>query len=176
MDKKRYLPEVLETERLILRPLTMNDKDAIYKWTSDPRVAKFMPYPVYKSPDDANPWLENIYLTDKELDYGFVLKETGELIGSGGILFHAEDDEWAIGYNLRYDQWGKGIATEVSKKIIEHATEKFHIKKLVAKVAVENTASIHVIEKLGLKYSCDYEYSKFDGSETFKAKKFEINF
>lgn len=110
MDK--ILPEVLETESLILRPLTMNDMEAIFKWTSDPRVSKFMLYSNYRSIDDADAWLENIYTTGKELDYGFVIKETGELIGSGGINYNEEYGDWNIGYNIRYDMWSKGIVYE----------------------------------------------------------------
>lgn len=83
----KIFPPALETERIILRPLTMDDKPEIFKWTSDPRVSKFMPYTTYKSPDDANFWLENIYTTDGQLDYGFVLRETGQLIGSGGLNY-----------------------------------------------------------------------------------------
>ena len=41
---KKYLPQVLETERLILRPLTNQDKPSIYKWAGDPRVSKLMLY------------------------------------------------------------------------------------------------------------------------------------
>ena len=45
---KIILP-TLETERLILRPLTLADRDDIFKWTGDPRVNKYMIYPLYKS-------------------------------------------------------------------------------------------------------------------------------
>lgn len=145
MDK--ILPEVLETERLILRPLTMNDKEAIFKWTSDPRVSKFMLYSNYKSIDDADSWLENLYTTGKELDYGFVLKETGELIGSGGI----NNNE-------------------------EHGRANYNVKKIVGVFAVDNPNSGTVMEKLGMSFYKDCEYTKFDGSETFKAKNYEILF
>lgn len=143
----RILPEVLETERLILRPLTMNDKEAIFKWTSDPRVSKFMLYSNYKSIDDADSWLENIYTTGKELDYGFVLKETGELIGSGGINYNEE-----------------------------HGRANYNDKKIVGVFAVDNPNSGKVMEKLGMSFHKDCEYTKFDGSETFKAKNYEILF
>ena len=93
---QKFIPPVLETQRLFLRPLTLDDKSDIYKWASDPRVAKFMRYSTYKTPDDANFWLENLYVTERELDYGFVWKQTGELIGSGGLLYHLEDCNWTV--------------------------------------------------------------------------------
>lgn len=172
----KIFPPALETERIILRPLTMDDKPEIFKWTSDPRFSKFMPYTTYKSPDDANFWLENIYTTDGQLDYGFVLKETGQLIGSGGLNYQSEDDSWALGYNLRYDMWGKGFATEISKKIIEYARANYSGKIITGTFAIENTASKHVLEKLGMKFYKDFEYSKFDGSESFKAQIYAMEF
>lgn len=174
MGKK--LPPVLETERLILRPLTVNDKAEIFKWTGDSRVAKFMLYPTYKCPDDADFWLENIYKNDGELDYGFVWKETGELIGSGGLNYDEKSGNWKLGYNMRFDMWGKGIATEVSRKVIEFARKNYRGNKIIGTFALENPASRHVMEKLGMKFLRECEYSKFDGSETFKAQDWEMDF
>jgi len=173
---EKYLPKILETDRLILRPLTMMDKPEIYKWASDPRVAKYMPYSTYTSPEDANFWLENIYSTDRELDYGFDWKESGELIGSGGINFHQENGDWSLGYNIRFDMWGKGIVLEACQKIIEYAIANYEVNKIVGVFAVDNPNSGKIMEKLGMTFHCDCEYTKFDGSETFKAKNYEIIF
>nr|WP_318681894.1 GNAT family N-acetyltransferase [uncultured Treponema sp.] len=176
MNENKFIPQVLETERLILRPLTINDKDAIFKWAGDPEVAKYMRYPLYRSPDDATYWLTHIYETEKTLDYGFVFKVTGELIGSGGLIFDTEENNWTLGYNIRRDMWGKGIVTEACRKIIEHARNNYDVKKIVSVFAVDNPKSGHVMEKLGMKFHCDCEYTKWDGSESFKAKKYEIIF
>jgi ribosomal-protein-alanine N-acetyltransferase len=93
---------ILESERIILRPLSLNDTENIYRsWTSDSEVAKFMIWDVHKSVNDTIEWLkievENI---DKEHNYiwGFVLKETGELFGSGGINFKEELGCYELGY------------------------------------------------------------------------------
>lgn len=172
MEKK--LPPVLETERLILRPLDMKDKTAIYQWASDPRVSKYMMYSNYNSPDDANFWLEHLYEVENQFDYGFVWKETGELIGSGGLNYQPENDVWNLGYNLRYDMWGKGIATEASKKIIEYAVSHCDVKRIEACHAIDNPASGKVMKKLGMSVFAECEYSKFDGSATFKALKYEL--
>lgn len=173
---EKLLPPVLESERLILRPLCMEDKPAIFKWTSDPRVSKFMLYVNYNSPDDADPWLESLYKKDKQLDYGFVWKETGELIGSGGLIYNSEADEWTLGYNLRYDMWKKGIATEACRTIIDFARKNYDVKRITGVFADENSASGKVMEKLGMKFLKDCQYTKFDGKTTFKAKTYEIVF
>jgi ribosomal-protein-alanine N-acetyltransferase len=48
---------VLETNRLILRPLTIDDAEAVYIWVSDERVTKYMPYQTYTSTDEVRKWL-----------------------------------------------------------------------------------------------------------------------
>ena len=160
----------LETERLILRPLSIDDLDAVYKWASDPRVNKYMIYPLYKSKDDGVEWLNTLYEDDDKKDFGFVLKETGELIGSGGIYYHSDIDVWSIGYNLSYDYWNRGLVTEAMTKIIEWARQSFTVHVIAATFAIGNIGSQRVMEKLDMTFYEDTEYSKLDNSETFKAK------
>ena len=160
----------LETERLILRPLSIDDLDAVYKWASDPRVNKYMIYPLYKSKDDGVEWLNTLYEDDDKKDFGFVLKETGELIGSGGIYYHPDIDVWSIGYNLSYDYWKRGLVTEAMTKIIEWVRQNFTVRAIAGTFAIGNIGSQRVMEKLGMTFYEDTEYSKLDNSETFKAK------
>jgi len=160
----------LETERLILRPLTMDDLDAVFKWTGDPRVNKYMIYPLYKNKEEGIEWLKSLYQDDDKKDFGFVLKETGELIGSGGIYYHPERGLWSIGYNLAYDYWNRGFTTEAMEKIIEWGRQELGVKEVAATFAVENVGSRRVMEKLGMTFLEDHDYTKLDGSETFTAK------
>ena len=78
---------ILETERLLLRPLTVEDAESVYtNWTSDPDVAKFMRWAVHKTVTETRDWLasdEALIESDEVYNWGFVLKQTGELIGSG---------------------------------------------------------------------------------------------
>ena len=162
----------LETERLILRPLSIEDLDAVYKWTGDPRVNKYMIYPLYKSKEDGRVWLETLNQDDDKKDFGFVDKVTGELIGSGGIYYHKELDVWSIGYNISYDYWNRGLVTEAMQRIIAWARENFEVHCIAGTFAVGNIGSQRVMEKLGMTFYEDTEYSKLDDSETFKAKTF----
>lgn len=163
--------ETLETERLILRPLCEDDYLDCFKWCGDARVNEFMIYPLYHKAEDVKEWLKTVNKEDNKMDFGYVLKETGELIGSGGIYFHEDEgNRWGIGYNLAYDAWGKGYATEAISKIIEYARSRFEIKEIYGTFAVENNGSRRVMEKLGMTFFEDCEYTKFDGSRTYKAK------
>ena len=167
-----HLVPTLETERLILRPLSIEDLDAVYKWTGDPRVNKYMIYPLYKSKEDGRVWLETLNQDDDKKDFGFVDKATGELIGSGGIYYHKELDVWSIGYNISYDYWNRGLVTEAMQRIIAWARENFEVHCIAGTFAVGNIGSQRVMEKLGMTFYEDTEYSKLDDSETFKAKTF----
>lgn len=170
--RQKMLP-ILETERLILRPLTEDDYLDCFKWCGDPRVNEYMIYTLYKNAEDVKEWLKTVNTDEKHIDYGFVLKESGKLIGSGGIYYHEERDIWSIGYNLAFDGWGKGYTTEAISKIIEYAKNRFHIKEIYGTFAVDNIGSRRVMEKLGMTYFEDTEYSKFDGSRTYKAKTYK---
>lgn len=162
---------VIETERLILRPLTVADAPAVLEWCSDERVSRFMSYPGYDDINIAIDWLNSLADEKVEWNWGFVLKESGKLIGSGSI---GEDNfmkgYWGFGYNIRYDCWNKGYTTEAMKAIISFAHTELGVNKFCSNHAVDNPASGRVMEKCGLKFHHYGEYSKLDNSKTFKAK------
>ena len=66
---------VLETERLILRPLTPEDAETAFLWHSDPKVNKFMSYPLYTDISQTVHWINDIVPTDEDFHWGIVLKE-----------------------------------------------------------------------------------------------------
>ncbi len=132
---------VIETERLILRPLTVDDAESVFEWTGDERVAEYMIYPCHKSIEVTKEWLKSLEFLENEYTWGFVRKSDGKLIGSGGIRFRTVENAWSFGYNFRYDCWGHGYATETAKRMIKYVIENHNAKEFVAEHAVDNTAS-----------------------------------
>lgn len=169
-----FITPTIETDRLILRPLTVNDADNVFEWTGDERVTEYMIYPCHKNIEATREWLCSLDSLENEYTWGFVRKSDGKLIGSGGIRFRTDENVWSFGYNLRYDCWGQGYATESSKRMIEYAYSENNAREFVSEHAVENTASGKVIEKCGLVFDGYSEYSKFDNSRTFKSKKYRM--
>ncbi|WP_294751941.1 GNAT family N-acetyltransferase [uncultured Ruminococcus sp.] len=163
----------ITTDRLILRPLTLDDAEAAFEWTGDERVAKYMIYSTHESVETTKEWLRSINTSDTVFEFGFVRRSDDKLIGSGGIRLK-EDGLWEFGYNFRYDCWGQGYATEASKAMIELVRSRFGEVRFKAECAAENTASAHVIEKCGLHFVGYGEYSSYDGLKTFRSKKFEL--
>lgn len=104
---------IIETERLILRPIRISDAKAAFVWLSDPRVNRYMPYPLYTSVTQAEQWISSH--TEEDNEFIFVLKANDLQIGAGSIKIQ-DDGYWEVGYNLRYDYWGQGYATEAEKQ------------------------------------------------------------
>ena len=163
----------IETERLILRTVTADDAEAVFMWASDPDVNKYMIYPLHENLDVTEKYLKSRDINGKdEFDLGFVLKETGELIGQGGLFYHEDLDAWSVGYNLRKDYWGQGLVPEAIQAIIDYVDKEKGICAIVGEFAKENTKSKRVMEKLGMTYWKDGQYSKLDGSKTFDSCKY----
>lgn len=163
----------IETERLILRPLTVDDAEAVFQWTGDERVTKFMCYSTYSSVEQVREWLEN----GSSGIWGFERKSDGLLMGSGDV--HPDSSEegfWVFGYCFRYDCWGHGYATEAAKAMIKYAYENLGARKFMAQHALENPASGRVMEKCGLNFSGYGSYGKIDGSCEFKSKVYRAVF
>ena len=163
----------IETERLILRAVTVEDAEAIFAWASDPDVNKFMIYPLHENTDVTREWLKTRDINGKdEFDLGFVLKETGELIGQGGLFYNEDLDAWEVGYNLRKDYWGQGLVPEAIQAIIDYVDKEKGIRAIVGEFAKDNKKSKRVMEKLGMTYWKDGQFSKLDGSVIFESCKY----
>ncbi len=126
--------------------------------------------------NDTKDWLslEEESIEGDNYTWGFVLKATDSLIGSGGLVFNSGKGCYELGYNLMHSQWGMGFATEASRKILEFAKNNLNQKKIFCCHAFENTKSKNVIEKLGFIYVGDGFYQKFDGT-TMKSKEYFLD-
>jgi RimJ/RimL family protein N-acetyltransferase len=146
----------LETERLRLRPATLEDAPQIQTVVNHPDIARMtlnIPYPY---PDDgAITWLSNLIESENQ-HYSFLLtlKETGTVIGSIGIHPHATFSRAEIGYWLGIEYWNKGYMSEACRKIIEFGFETLGLERIQAGYFTENRASRRVMEKAGMHYEC----------------------
>jgi len=166
----------IETNRLILRPLKVSDAETAFRnWTSDPNVAKFTTWSVSESLDETIAWLTNVEANasgDKHCDWGFVLKETDELIGSGGFVYNEEREMFEIGYVIMQKYWNMGLTTEAARAMVDFAVKTLGVSSICGKHAKENAVSGKILEKLGFVYQNDGEYSTFDGVRTFECREY----
>lgn len=145
------------TERLVLRPLTYTDADALFILDSNPKVMRYLGNHPLKEISEVHVYLKNI-LQQYE-DYGIgrwavIEKKTNILIGWAGIKFINEESNgvkafYDLGYRLRPEFWGLGYATEATLAWIDYAQKNINTPKLYASAHIENIGSQNVLIKCG---------------------------
>ncbi len=90
------------------------------------------------------PWEQDVTAASPRDNYiwGFVLKETGELFGSGGLVWEDAYQLYQVGYNISKTHWNHGYTTEAMRAILNFAAEKLDIKRVAGGHAKENLGSI----------------------------------
>lgn len=166
----------IETESLLLRPMTVEDAEDVFEWVSDERVSRYMVYTTYTSIRQVREWLVLVDEDESTYNFGFERLSDGKLIGSGDIGYDGKKSSWGFGYNLRYDCWGNGYATEAVKAMMEYVRKNFGAMHFTSSHAEPNRASGRVMEKCGLKFVRYGEFQKLDGSCKMRSMEYEAHF
>ena len=149
------LPD-LETNRLLLRKLTLDDAEDVFEYASEPDVAFYVTWEHHKSIEDSIQFLsESVkkYEEEKVMGWGIELKENCKLIGACGYMWWCPENARAeVGYALSKDYWNQGIMTEVLGEVIKFGFEKMKLNRIEARTRVENIASQSVLKKAGMTY------------------------
>ena len=146
----------LETERLILRKMTLEDAEAIFAYASDPEVSRYTLWETHRSIEDSRAFLE-LEISKRESggepDWGIVYKGDHRLVGTCGIIswepHHARAE---IGYALSREYWGRGLMPEAARAMIRFGFERMSLNRIEARCIAENAASARVMEKAGMTY------------------------
>lgn len=145
----------LETERLILRPWSMDDLDDFYAYASIEGLGQMAGWTPHKSIEESA-FVLNLFLEGKKT-FAIELKETGKVIGSVGIEAPDPDPEAEklgreIGYALHKDYWGRGIMPEAVHAVMDWCFGTLGYDYLTCSHFDWNNQSRRVIEKLGFRY------------------------
>ncbi|PQP83736.1 GNAT family N-acetyltransferase [Paenibacillus sp. PCH8] len=145
-----------ETKRLKLRRLTLDDLDDYYAFASDPRVSQQSLWNCHETAEDSVQYIQRAldnYEQKRVYLWAFVLKETGSLIGRGGI-FHLNEfmQSAELGYAIASTHWGKGLASEAMQPIVNYCFQELDCNRLEGKCNAGNMGSARVMEKLGMSY------------------------
>jgi len=149
-----------ETGRLIIRPFTRDDIPAIYEIISDPEVMRFLPDDVTSLGELNNifEWLIDCYDKNSpdnliKLTEGVEWKDTGRIIGWCGLgPLDFEPDQIEVFGGFAKEFWNRGIATEAASDMLRYGFEIIGLKRIVAVADPNNTGSVKLIEKLGMKF------------------------
>ena len=149
----------LQTKRLILRPWKESDTEALYKYAQNPNVGPIAGWAPHTSIENSREIIKTVLSAPET--YAVVLKETGEAIGSIGIMtakseIHSaniSDNECEIGYWIGEPYWGRGLIPEAVKELLRYAFEDLRQNKVWCGYYDGHEKSKRVQEKCGFIYS-----------------------
>jgi ribosomal-protein-alanine N-acetyltransferase len=146
---------VFQTPRLILRRFTEADTSLLLQLNSNPEVLKYLHEPLLETEEQAHHVLHNIIFPQYNNNLGrwaIHLNDSNEFIGWCGLKYLSENDEIDLGYRLMPPFWGKGYAFEAAKHTITYGLQQLHLKTIVGRAHIQNTASLHILEKVGMQF------------------------
>jgi len=152
-----------ETERLLLRPLVLEDQGAWEEYINDKEATKYFPEEWLNSKE----WIEfqiQRYEGDRYGLLAVVENNTGELIGQCGLLSQKVDgvDELEIGYHLIPRFWGNGFAIEAARALKKLAFENNLADSIIPIIETKDLPSIKVAERNGMTREKQTRYMDMD--------------
>lgn len=156
---------VLETERLFLRRLTMQDFDNLLELHSDPEVMRFVDTGKPARPQEIREELP-LLIREYEAFPGFgrwaaIEESSDQFVGWFGLRLRADiaPANATLGYRIRSVFWGRGFATEVSRALVQRAFAELGVERVSADAMAVNHRSRRVMEKAGLTFVRTYYLS-----------------
>lgn len=142
---------ILETKRLILRNICMNDANDIFEYSKSPNVGPKAGWKPHENIQETKEIIKSVFI-DEPYVFGIIIKETNKLIGSLGLIKDPKRDNpkcLMIGYSLSEDYWNNGYMTEAVNKLVEYGFEQLHLDLISAYCYPNNFASKSVLRKTG---------------------------
>jgi RimJ/RimL family protein N-acetyltransferase len=160
--------KVLETERLILRRLTVEDSSFILELLNDPAWLQFIGDKGVRTLDEARDYiLKSLVAMYERLGFGLYLTELkgeGVPLGICGLIKRDSLEDVDIGFAFLPKFWRKGYAYESASAVMEYGKRAFGLNRLVAITSLDNYGSARLLEKLGFNFERTVKLSD-DGEE-----------
>jgi [ribosomal protein S5]-alanine N-acetyltransferase len=155
---------MIETDRLLLRPMREDDVEPLLGVFADPAVMAAFGVDPFDRPAMRR-WVQRNLDHQEAHGYGLfavILKESGAIIGDCGLelmeIDAAEEGPVAeLGYDLRSDHWNRGLATEAAVAVRDYAFRQLELPRLVSLIRAGNVASRRVAEKIGMRHEADIQ-------------------
>ncbi len=150
-----HLPTI-ETHRLILRPLRMQDAADLYAYARDPEVSRHVLWDTHKTLRDSRQFLKAAirqYRRGLPGSFAITLKPSGRMIGTIGFMWVNIDHKSAeVGYSLNRDFWNQGLMTEALRAVIAFGFDELCLNRIEAQHETDNPASGRVMIHTGMQY------------------------
>jgi RimJ/RimL family protein N-acetyltransferase len=150
VDRTSDTRVMLTTHRLIIRPWEINDAASFLSLTKD---AGFMAYLItdYRQKDIHS---SETWIRAQKGKYAVLCKESGELIGMGGLTPWIWEEEQLVDitYRLKESAWGKGFGWELAKGLRDYGFQALNLSQITATITPKNVLSKKIAEKLGFRF------------------------
>jgi RimJ/RimL family protein N-acetyltransferase len=149
----------LETERLVIRPWTDEDRPAFSALTHDPAVMQYVHAGLPYTEAEVEEWFtrQARHLAHHDVCMGALIeKSSNRLIGLAGTQPLGTTGYYEIGWWLARDVWGRGYATEAGAAAMRHVLETLGHQRVVAIIHPDNEPSKRVVGRLGMQYEAQY--------------------
>ncbi len=147
-------PVTLRGQRVTLREFTAEDFPAVHSYGGDPEVTRYTLWGP-NEPEDTRgflAWAMQSARAEPRTDYSLAAQVDGELVGGAHLAIlsgvHAAGD---IGYVLRRDRWGEGLAQEAARLVLRLGFQELGLHRVQATCDPQNAASRHVLERIGMR-------------------------
>jgi len=168
--------KILETQRLILQRVTVDDAGVILALLNEPSFIRNIGDRGVRTLEDAHDYIINRLIASyKNFGFGMylvVMKDSGSPVGLCGLIRRDGLDDVDIGYAFLQQFWSNGYATESALAVKKYAQNIIGLKRLVAITDPANRSSIRVLEKIGLEFEKMVKLSEDD----IELKLYAINF
>lgn len=146
---------ILETQRLLLRHLVMDDLDGLFALYRDPEIRNYFPEGVLTREETREELEWHMHGHPRHPEMGLwatIHKATGGFIGRCGLLPWVIDNrrEVEIAYLLDKSFWGQGFATEAALGLLEYGFDTLHLTRMICLIDPDNIASQRVAERTGM--------------------------
>ncbi|GCF09540.1 GNAT family N-acetyltransferase [Dictyobacter arantiisoli] len=151
---------ILETEHLLFRPLTLSDLDDMTALYADPEVMRYLGGPRNRAEVER---VLNGYIREYQI-YGHsffatILKSDQSFIGHCGLLNQEVEgqQEVELAYMLARPYWQNSLALEGTQALRDYGLQQLGFPQLISLIPAENSVSIHIAEKIGMHYVRDVD-------------------
>lgn len=150
------MQQIIETERLLLRPFNENDAEAVTAYARDYELYKTtlgLPHPYTR--DSAEAWIEthqSAYEAGTQVHFAAVLKSDRTLIGAFSLIHKSPTGPAEIGYWVGRPHWGQGYAKEAARALIDYGFKVLEFNRIYGRYMVVNEASARVMKRCGMSH------------------------
>ncbi|MBL8061649.1 MAG: GNAT family N-acetyltransferase [Anaerolineales bacterium] len=146
----------LKTDRLVLRPFTVEDPPVLFNIVQEPDIFQYFPTRTAWPLEKVERYIHHQLGHWEKFGYGHwavTLSESSQLMGWCGLEFLPDTNETEVGYLLSGEYWGKGYATEAASASVKFGMNESGLKEIIGLTDPLNIASQRVLEKSGLTFT-----------------------